>query len=81
MKTQLCVRCGELVPQGCCTCGDKQELKPLGWQPPDLAQVMGDALGKLLEWHDEIRQYMGPCATPYDIEEIRAAYAAWKEVN
>ena len=31
METRLCTTCGELVPQGSCTCGDKQELVKLGY--------------------------------------------------
>jgi len=38
MKAQLCVRCGELIPQGCCTCGPRQELRPI--PPHDLAELV-----------------------------------------
>lgn len=24
-----CLECGELVPEGCCTCGPRQRLRPL----------------------------------------------------
>lgn len=27
-ETMMCARCGELVPQGTCTCGYRQELVP-----------------------------------------------------
>jgi len=81
MKTQLCVRCGELVPQGCCTCGDKQELSPLSSRSPELADVVGKALGKLLLWHDEVRRHVPFVPSPIYIEEVRAAHTAWKETQ
>ncbi len=46
MKTQLCVTCNELVPEGCCTCGDKQELKPLGTDPTFSCPACGQAFYK-----------------------------------
>lgn len=79
MKTQLCVRCGELVPQGCCTCGDKQELQPLSKRSPELAEVIADALGKMLLWHDAVQHNMPLVPSPDYIEEMRAAYTAWEE--
>jgi len=78
-KTQLCVRCSELVPQGCCTCGEKQELTPLSRQSPELAETVGDALGKMLLWHDAVRREVGLVPSPNYIEEVRAAYKAWEE--
>ena len=75
--TRLCIRCGELVPQGCCTCGPRQELAPI--PKDDLAPVLGDALGKLLVWYDAVTHYISRVPRHTHIEEIKAAYNAWKE--
>ena len=38
METKICLNCGELVPQGCCTCGTRQELAELAAQKRKQAQ-------------------------------------------
>lgn len=80
MKTMLCVRCGELIPQGCCTCGPQQELVRTGSRWPEVMEVIGRELGRMLDWHDAARREAGPILpSPYYIDDCRAAYFAWKD--
>ena len=79
METKLCARCGELVPQGCCTCGDKRELVPVNSRSPELTEVLAMELGRMLSWHDAIREEAPIILpSPWHIEESRAAHTAWK---
>jgi hypothetical protein len=77
-KTMLCVRCGELVPQGTCTCGDRQELADCGAKSATFIDLLGKELGRLLDWHDSVRREMPLVPSPNYIDEVRAAYNAWK---
>jgi len=78
MKTMLCARCGELVPQGCCTCGDRQELVETSSRWPVMMEIMGQALENMLLWHDAVRREAPLVPSPNYIEDCRAAYNAWK---
>jgi hypothetical protein len=77
--TMLCVRCGELVPEGTCNCGNKQELRPCGGKSSTLVDLLGQELGRLLSWHDRVRELTPLVPSPNYIDEIRAAYDAWRE--
>ncbi len=79
MRFRLCVRCGELVPQGCCTCGPRQELRPLTTRSRELQEAVADALRLMLLWHDAIKVNMPLVPSPDYIEEVRTAYTAWEE--
>ena len=76
-KTMLCARCGELVPQGTCTCGDKQELADCGGKSAMFVNLLGEELGRLLDWHDAVRREMRIVPSPHYIDEVKAAYNAW----
>ena len=77
METKLCARCGELVPQGCCTCGDKQELVPVNSRMGEFIELLAMELDRMLTWHDIVRRKEPIIPSPWHIEETRAAYAAW----
>lgn len=81
---QLCVRCQELVPQGCCTCGDRQELVPLAYHP--LAEKLAlqakceelrASLHVLLAWCERFliddKHLIGSICKPADDAQFRHA--------
>ena len=45
----VCLTCGELVPQGCCTCGPKQLLQPFSLKQAALFEAAPKLL-EALDW-------------------------------
>ena len=77
METKLCARCGELVPGGCCRCGDEQELIPVNSRMGEFIDLLAMELGRMLDWYDIITKHTNLIGLRH-IEETRAAYTAWK---
>jgi len=72
METKICLNCGELVPQGCCTCGTRQELAD-GLRVETLEQQVERVEG--FYWHVHHDTLLEWC---YDYEERREYILAHK---